>query len=470
MRLTALKAFILLFAVNSNAQALDFETAYKLMLENNGEYQAALLNYKASKFDTKVAVSNYLPSVDLNGNYGRTNERIETRNQLSDDSTDANNNSTGVDFDDEIVNEEGSFNSGSVSLDITQPIFNKSLLSNIKRTKSLSKEAYYEWTELHENLILRLLETYTNFLNATDEYLILSKELDALEQHRQLTKKRHDQGLGNLTDLYESDARYELAKAEQLSAEFNKDRFLFDLEVLTGIEIKNVQPLFTQFRPTVDSGLSSFDIETVSDGEVLLAEQRVKTASHELKQRKSAFAPILNLRAQSTYSTSEFSDVSSDQDSQSERVFLELEIPLFAGFGNVAGVKGARYRLSAQQASLLDIKRGFNAEFETNRRNYQISYQRLKSFERAYLANKKALELREKAFIEGLSSNLDLLDSVRSAFLAERSWRESLYGFINSKMALISSIKEINSSDIQGFNNYFKEQETTIVPDKVLSE
>ncbi len=471
----SLSMLLVPLGLSSTAYALDFETAYQLMLQNNGEYQSALQAHKASEYEAKSAVSRYLPSVSVSGNYGRTDERIETVDQSFDEELAGNTSSgdpslSGINFESSSVPEQGSYNSGSASLDITQPIFDTARLNNIRRTKSQSREAYFEWLEVREDLVLRLLQSYTNVLNASDEYAILTKELADLKEHRQLTQRRHDQGLGTLTDLHESESRYELVKAEQLSAQFDRERFLRELDVLVGQKVDSVESMSTDFKPALDIAIEN-GVDPIIDNEVLLAEQKVKTATHELKRRKSAFSPTLNLRAQSTFNTSEFSNVSAEEDRQSNRLFLELEIPLFAGFGNVASVKSARHRLRAERATLLNTKRNVDARLKNNRENYQVNYSRLKAFERAYLASQKALKLREKAFLEGISSNLDLLDAVRSTYRAERSWRDALYRFINSKIALIASVREVSDADISRLNELFVgSSSSTEVPHKALQE
>lgn len=465
---------LLIGVFSSSVYAMDFQSAYDLMLKNNGDYQAELHQYKASRYDAGEALSNYFPSVSLSADYGHSQGYNKAFDQPiingmgnSINETDGSEVSEpslagGVRFDGLAVSSQGEYDSGSATFNLTQPIINKALWNNVSRAKSQSKESYYELLIKRETLILELLKAYTNLLNAKDEQRILSEELAALDKHRNLTKRRHEEGLGTLTDVYEAESRYKLAAASLLSARFEIGVFTRELEVLVGEKISDVDQVLGSYVASLDIGLEGFDPENIKNNNILLAEQSVKTALYERRRRRSAFLPTLNFRAQSSYNRSEFSNISNESDNQSNRLFLELEVPLFSSFGNFAAVKSATHTLKSEKALLRDTLNQERNAMVNSRLNYRTSYERLVAFEDAYKASKQALDLREKSFLEGLSSNLDLLDAVRDTYRSERSWRDAVYALINSKMELIASIREISDADIDDVNAIFTVSEDVL--------
>ena len=443
-------------------KAYDFKSLYEMMLKNNGAYQSALLRYEASKYDAGRATASFFPSITFNGGYGKVSEKNENIDQpFANSNVDTSSSESaspsldGINFDGSSVPNQGDFDSVSASIDILQPIIDKQRWNNIRRSKSQAKESFYDFSVERERLILSLLSVYTSILNANDEFRILKNELNDLKKHQKLTKRRHEEGLGTLTDVYEAQSRLQLAESDFLQAKFDQKRFRNELSVLVGKKVEWLNQVNDGFEITLDNALIEADLDGVDSNDVKLAKQRVKSAKYELRRRKSSFSPTLNLTAQSSFNSTSFSRVSNETNNYSEQVMLELTIPLFSSFGNYADVKSASSLLEAEKALLINTELESNNNIQTSLESYETSYYRLIALQNAYLSSKKALVLREKAFLEGVSSNLDLLDALRDSYSAERSWRSAIYEFIESKLMLIGSYREINDVDIDNVNSVF---------------
>jgi len=443
-------------------EIFDFKSLYQMMIKNNGAYQSAFLRYKASKYDANKATSTFLPSISLNGSYGKISEKRENIDQPFDVRSATLSNVTprspslgGISFEGSSVPNQGDYESSSASIRLLQPIIDKQKWNNIRRSKSEAKEAFYDFTVERERLILSLLGAYTGLLNSNDECRILNNELKDLRKHQELTKRRYEEGLGTLIDFYEAQSRLQLAESNFLQAKFDQKRFHNEISVLVGKRVKLFNQFTENFEIQLDDALIEVNIERAESNEVKLAKQKVKSAKYELKRRKSSFSPTLNLTAQSSYNATSFSSVSNEANNYSDQVMLELTIPLFSSFGDYADVKSASSLLEAEKALLANTKLESDNNIRTNLESYEINYYSLVSLQKAYQSSKKALALREKAFLEGVSSNLDLLDALRDSYRAERSWRSAVYKFIESKLALIASYREINDLDINNVNSIF---------------
>ena len=99
------------------------------------------------------------------------------------------------------------------------------------------------------------------------------------------------------------------------------------------------------------------------------------------------------------------------------------------------------------------------SDFEIGKAQFVTSYNRLKALEAAYSASEGALNLREKGYLEGLSSNLDLLDALRDTYRAERLYTTAVYEYFRQYYQFIATHREITDSDILFFNKFLAKEE-----------
>jgi len=446
------------------ASSMDFKEAYDAMLHHSARYQAQLQRQNASRHGIGKARAGFLPTVSLSGSYGLIQENNDIRQRSIAESQESASNTasgsetlglTGLSLEGAPVPFRGEYENGEASIDLTQTIIDRKKWVGYGRAKSKAKEAKLDLIEIKETLTLELARAYFGWLSARDVLEITSKELESLSKHKNLTSERHQEKLGTLTDVYEADSRYQLVYADQLDASKEKDQFEYQLKLLTGEYVQNLSSLSQEVKipEPIEVNIDELvDKAQQHDSKVRLAKQRVATANYDVKNENANFLPTLSLSAQSRITTSEFSSVSNDEDLRRNQVMLLLEVPLFAGFGNYARAKEAKYNLKAQQ---LEYRNEFEETEQRVRDSHTemlVNYERMKIIEQAYISAQNALSLREQGYLDGLSSNLDLLDATRDSYRTERAWRRAQYAYIVSSLQAVANIREITEQDVIAVN------------------
>ncbi len=301
---------------------------------------------------------------------------------------------------------------------------------------------------------------YTGYLEATELEIITGRELNALNRHKELTSKRFEDGLGTATDVGEAGSRYQLVYADFLQAQFEVQRTVKQLEALLAGASGRLAKLAPDFSISKLSLPDLPSIEFDSTHDTLLAKQQVRSAKYQLKQTTSQFLPVLRLAGRSRYFDQQDSIFGPESQTISNSVMLELEVPIFAGFGRVAQRSNAKHELRAAKALEQDVLLESQSSFDIAKLNLQLSFSRLKALEAAYTASKSALTLREKGYLEGLSSNLDLLDALRDTFRSERLFRSAVYEFFRQHYQFVSTYREISDEDIDFFNTFLTDTNT----------
>lgn len=468
--------------LDTGVGVIDFVGAYKVALTQNGDYQAQLYRYKASKSDVWAARSALLPQLSIQGSYGAVEEfrdvldgpfngrPVGVPDPLPEpeegESTPEEDEAEepqpleigGLSLQGRSVPIEDDYETGTVSLNLEQTLFDRKKWTTIGRSKSLREEQRLELLETREALILDLVAAYTGVLGAQDRAEISQRELAALGRHRDLTLQRYREGLGTLTDSHESESRYQLVLADSLQNDFEINQFQNRLTVLLGEQVARVSPLHEDFNAVTSvTGSDDYIVERPSlfkTNDVLLAEQRVRSARYQAKNANADFWPTLSLVGSSRYTRETFSLLTTDNENYRNQVMLQLEVPLFAGFGTFASSRAARHELYASKAGAKISRDRAIANFMDSEANFRASYQRLLAFERANQSSQHALALRQKGYLEGLSSNLDLLDALRDSFRTERSYRTAIYDYLVRYFDYVASHREITDSDIEFLNSY----------------
>lgn len=459
-------------AISCSANALNFEQAYQKMLSNNGQFRAELQNVKAAGADSWQAKSRLLPNIYITGRYGLNEEYRETirDSELNDVFESTQQKATpeedaleplkveGLRYRGDSVPVQDEYLTGDASINIEQALIDVEKIYAAKQLSSQRKEAYFRLLLLRESLILKLADAYTGYLSAKDLYKIAIKELAVLEKHRSLTTKRFNEGLGNSTDVQEAESRYQLVRAELLQSESDIVRYARELDVLIAETYNDLAHLSDKFSPDELDKPSFEDIDTLETNDTLFAEQKVKSAKYNLRATQSRFLPTLQIAGRSRYFEQENSLFGDENKRITNSVMLELQMPLFAGFGKVAQAKGAKHRFKSEQELANNSRQQALADYQINQMSFEASYKRLQALKQAYQFSQSAQQLREKGYLEGLSSNLDLLDSVRDSFRSERQYRAAIYEYFRKYFRFHASYRELTVEDIQYFNQYLIEE------------
>lgn len=462
-RVDWLMVLILVFGFSVESRALGLWEAYQLALDSDPAYQRQLNLYNADRQRVPQARADLLPKLDVSLGHTRGYLEIDGR----EDAFAGNGRSTSREAGDvslssfnlepEPVPREDDFHNTRASLTLSQTVFDRSRWLAVDSAQSQTGEARLELGTARESLVLDTVEAYFDLLSARDALEAAKQELQAVERQLQLTERRYEAEIGTLTDVHESRARRELARIDIINARNNEALARHRLGKFTNTSIGNVNRLPESFDPPpLRHADTSYWVDQALENSVSvqLSRQRARTAELELKRQASGHWPTVSLVGESAYQEAGLSSVSTGEDRFRNQVSLQLRVPIFAGLAVRSRVKEAQFRKFAADQGVMNARAEVSRDIRSAYDSVQSSRRRAATYKLAYEQSLLALELRRKGYLEGLSSNLDLLDAFRDAFRSRRQWLQSRYQYLIDYLTLYILSRTVDDDVIRRIDSF----------------
>jgi len=454
-------------AASAPGYPLDLWDAYQLALRNDPGFREQVNLFEARRQRVPQARADLLPQASFDASHGRaylevgaepdsvqqgSGKRRAADDKLSFPATRYEPNS---------VPRADDYSHSRAALTLRQTVYDRSTWLSLGRAKSRSGEARLRLDNARRSLVLELARAYFDYLGALDALETARLQKRAVARQLRLTERRYEKELGTLTDVHESRARMALATIDIINAENDMAAARHRLAKLIDSPVTDVAQLPESFEPPSlqPSGISTW-VRAALDNAVgvRLARQRLKTASLDLKTEKSDRWPTLSLVGESAYEYETWSSVSSGQDRFRNEISLQLEMPLFSGFAIQSSVREAQFRRFAAEQGLRNVTAEVTRDVRTAYDSVQASRRRIDTFRKVYEQSLAALDLRKKGYLEGLSSNLDVLDAFRDAYRAKRQWLQSRYRYFVGLLFLYSLAKDVDGSIMRRIDGYFSKE------------
>ncbi len=109
------------------------------------------------------------------------------------------------------------------SINLVQPVFHWDHWVQLSQSDNRIAQADAEYEAEHQNLMVLTAEAYFNVLSSQDNLAFTLSEQNAIERQLEQAKQRFDVGLIAITDVYEAQAGFDEARANQIEAENELD-------------------------------------------------------------------------------------------------------------------------------------------------------------------------------------------------------------------------------------------------------
>ncbi|HET7524578.1 MAG TPA: TolC family protein, partial [Burkholderiaceae bacterium] len=311
------------------AQGESLMEAYKLAQQSDPKFRAAQADYRASGTAIDQARAGFLPQVKLDIENWETRQRvISSKNPIF---------GAGV----------TTFPTQNNTLSLTQPIFRKDVIERFGQAKSVVKVAEFTLLAAEQDLQLRTAAAYLVVLAAADNVAYARAEREAIGKLLDLARERLKGGLGTITAQHDALARFSVAKAREIEAEYRLRDARQGLAEITGRTIERLQtlreefPLQTPQPPVVERWL-----ESAFDNNLGLRAKResVEVAKQEVERQRAGHYPSLNLLVNHNRRDAGSTLFGGGSDVETTDVILRLSVPIFEGGLTSAVTQEAAFR------------------------------------------------------------------------------------------------------------------------------
>ena len=441
-----------LAAVAFNAQGASLRDIYELALENDATLKAQQARYLASLEDEKAARSQLLPQVLAT--YSLQNSDTDTSAPGIIGFSPQRAPIIGNTFD----NTDSNTRAFRVSLQ--QAIFNLPAWFSFQRGRELSRQAEASFAANQQNLIVRVVEAYLAVLRAEDRLRAAVAREEAFGRQLEQNRQRFEVGLIAITDVYESQAAYDIAQVDRIAGDNQVAVALETLTVLTGQRHDRLDRLAEDFAaiPPEPADRGAWVEFALANNFTLKAARYAEEAARQnARARRLAHAPTLSGTARYTETEidgTRFQDPAGifnfppDRDIDDTVLGLELSVPLFSGGALSAERRRAAQQFNAAREERINLTRRTVTDARSLHMTVVNDVARVKARRQAIVSSQSALDATQAGYEVGTRNIVDVLNAQNTLFAAVRDYANSRYDYVVNTLRLKEQAGLLSPDDV----------------------
>ncbi len=350
------------------------------------------------------------------------------------------------------------------SINLRQSLYDHGNYTRLSAAKARSAQSQAEYKAASDALLVRVADAYFNVLTAIETLASSRAEERSVKRQLDQAEKRLEVGLAPITDVHEARARFDTARANAIAAANALDDSREALAEITGTPIDNIRGLPADYRPADPTDLINQDWVAVameSNPTLLAREFAVAAANKDIATARSGHLPSLGLTA--SYSDGDgdgindiFSPVASNNSfrnaSQSTRVGVVLNVPIFAGGATQSGVRQAVFNRDATVDALEQERRSVIRQTRNAQRSLGAGSAEVEARRLSVVSAQAAFEASEAGLEVGTRTIVDVLITQQSLFQAQREYARSRHAFLVNLLRLKQAGGTIALADLQEVN------------------
>ena len=419
---------------SSLAAADDLAQIYNQAKENDPQLLRAAATKDAAFEAVNSSQSSLLPQIDLTAGYNIVRSDLDTR-------------------------ENDRLTAG---INLSQELYQQSSWVSLDIAEKTARQADSTYAAEQQGVILRVAQAYFDVLRANDNLEFVRSEKAAVGRQLEQTKQRFDVGLSAITDVHDAQAEYDSVLANEVLTENQLVNSYEDLRVITGQGHTQLSVLDTErFSASPSEQSSDTLIDEAQQKNLSLLASRISAdiAKDNISLASSGHMPSLTFDA--GYNYTDQGNSANDYNSSDINAGINLYIPLYSGGNTSSLTSQAEFQYVAASQALEETYREVTKDVRAFNNNINASIGALKAYEQTVISAKSALEATEAGFDVGTRTIVDVLDSTRRLFDANRNLANARYDYILSVLQLKQAVGTLSEQDIMDINTGLKANKTT---------
>ncbi len=439
-----------------SALSADLAEVFKQSEAHDPQLSAAKNTLNASSEGKKQAFSAFLPQV--NGGWNKTKGNTESGGSL-------------IPFQTFDINTEG-WNIG-----VNQSIYDHKNYGNYKISKLQVLKSVSDYDTQYQDFILRVAQNYFNVLGAKDSFTFSKAEEKAIQRQLDQAEQRFEVGLAAITDVHESRARYDGARASVILANNlleDSNEALFEM----------TQKYYEELSPVPDDiNYNTFSLQTMdiyqdkaiaSNPELAAAQLNSEIAEKQIQVNKAGHFPTVGLNLSRNHSLNPNATFSqsredpnnpgafivdvfeTDRTSESNTVTLNFNVPIYSGGRTQSQVRQSVHNHKAAMDRYEQTRRSVIRKVRNAYHGTIAAKSSVQARKQAMISAQSGLEATEAGYEVGTRTIVDVLNSQRSLYQAQRDYSKAKYDYFIQYLGLKRSAGNLSEEDIITINKILK--------------
>lgn len=442
----------------SASYADDLYEILQLALDNDPTLRQAEASYRANRESVIQSRAALLPTLGVGGSTTRL-----TSGPTDSVYTRVTNPVTGETRTIRLQNDHSfspGINNHGWGMNLNQSLLNLAAWYNFQSAQASDRAAAVNLAAQEQDLIMRVATAYFDVLRALDTLQTNVQEEEAALRSLDQTRQREEVGLVTITDVYDSQAAFDLARNTTiLQQDLVQSRYEV-LEAITGQPHPNVEVLREDF-PIVPAEGELNEWENQADSNSLaiaFAEFNLDASRNSLRARKSDHLPTVALAGNFGHSVTapivsqgiQIGGGASDRTS----LAVSLSIPLYSGGATSSRRRAAEYNVIAARESLELTKRQLTQNVRNAYRRVNTDVLVIAQRQQSITSAQSALEATELGAEVGTRNIVEVLRARENLFRALRQYADARYNYVIDSLLLKQVTGILTPQDIIELNNW----------------
>ncbi len=443
------KIFLLSTLVAGTATAEDLVDVMNVALEKDPQLKAAKYNQEATLENRKQAMANFLPQIT--GSWSKSESDSKTTFEVGPD------------------NDPPKSESDGWSLSLNQSIYDHSNFLRLKQANLQEAKGYASYGSAAQDFLIRVAQSYFDVLTNIDAVKFAESEEKAIQRQLEQAEQRYEVGLAAITDVHEARAQYDGSRASVINAKNLLDdtkEALYEITLNYYDNLNGLPDDFNQFE------LSNNDIrfweEVALENNPALQEAIIDAdiAEKSLKLEQAGHYPTVGLSASLSEGNSAggaFQDFDSDgnpvvrnvPDStrESNSITLSVNVPIYSGGRTSSLSRQAKLRYRAAMEDLDRITFSTVRNVRNSLHNVEAGWSSVQARQLAVVSAKSAEEATAAGFEVGTRNIVEVLNSQRSLYQAQRDYSRAKHDYLMNILNLKRAAGTLEQSDVVDINS-----------------
>jgi outer membrane protein len=353
----------------------------------------------------------------------------------------------------------------NVTLTATQPIFNWAIWDTYQSADAAVKASTANFYFAQQDLITRTVRAYLNVLQAYDILRYTRASKAAFAQEYDTAKQKYDVGLASITDVYDSQSKYDQTQAKEIANVNQLEVSLENLHQITGHYYTFLEGLPGKGIPLIPPTPNDISVwsETATRQNYQLQAQHftAEASKANIGVKEAGFFPSLGIQASYSDQRQYDRELTFVPGSPSETLVQQLgtigiglSYSIFSGGSVVAETRQARFQYASASAKEETVHRQVvgatrQAFLGVNSYSAQVRADAL-----SIKSAQSALSSARAGYSVGVRTLLDVLDDTTLVYQSQQAYALDQYAYMNNFVALKESAGTLGVDDVARLSSW----------------
>jgi outer membrane protein len=440
MRIFTWALFAFLLAVASAAPGADLVSIYREAQSADAVYASARASYLAGQEKLPQGLSGLLPAVTLSGNTQLNDRDLQFRSGAP--------------------GSNSRFNSNSVNVTATQPLFRFQNWITYEQAKNQVSQSEATFLQANQDLIVRVAQAYFDVLLAENNVTLAAAQKAAFAEQLAQAKRNFEVGTATITDANDAQARHDLAVSQEITAQNDLEIKQQTLRQIIGRLPPALAKLGAGFAPALPAPNSMdawVDQANLSSLQVRISQATLDIATQDVSKNRGGHLPTLDAVASYTDSASGAGiQGGAGTDTTTKFIGLQLAVPLYQGGLTNSKVREALANQDKAKQDLENTKRTAALSTRSAFLGVTNGVAQIKALETALISSQSSLDSTKLGQEVGVRTQVDVLNATQQLITTRRDYAQAIYTYAINVLKLKAAAGTLTEDDLAYVNQWLE--------------